>query len=77
MFYCYASFGTPLAKETIILSRFRDKYLLNNLLGKEFVKLYYNFSPTVANFIEKKEWARYYTRMALKPIVWIVKKIMN
>ena len=38
-----------------ILRDFRDKFLLNNSLGKGFVQAYYKYSPPIANFISKHD----------------------
>ncbi len=47
-----AAYGTPLAKEVRILSRFRNTYLLSNYLGQKLVSLYYKLSPPVAEYIK-------------------------
>jgi hypothetical protein len=50
-----------MAEEIGILREFRDKYLLTNPLGKGLLKLYYNVSPPMAEFITEHQ--------SLKPIV--------
>ena len=50
-FIATAAFGTSMAKEVEILCKFRDKYLLSNNPGRKFVKLYYKYSPPIANRI--------------------------
>lgn len=40
--------------EVLKLRLFRDKYLMNNLLGKEFVNVYYKFSPILVNKMNDK-----------------------
>ena len=34
-----------------ILRDFRDRFLLGNMAGKGFVRLYYTYSPPIADFI--------------------------
>ena len=56
-----------------ILRDFRDRYLLGNMAGKGFVRLYYTYSPPLADFIAKHE----IVRMGLLPIVglsWVALK---
>jgi len=62
-------------EELNILRIFRDKYLLTNKMGRFFVKAYYRFSPPVAYYISKRRWAAKTTVYALKPIVWVCKKV--
>jgi hypothetical protein len=69
-FIATASFGTPMAKEVIVLSKFRDKYLLTNNTGREFIKFYYKTSPPIAKYLEKRGWAKIVVRDILRPIIW-------
>ncbi|MCD5390664.1 hypothetical protein LR007_02215, partial [candidate division NPL-UPA2 bacterium] len=64
-----AAYGTPLAEEVEVLSRFRDRYLLTNELGQRFVTFYERHSPALAEFISEREWARRVVRIALWPLV--------
>jgi subtilisin family serine protease len=72
-----AAFGTPMAEEVEVLSRFRDRYLLTNELGRRFVSLYYRHSPTLAEFISEREWAKRLVRIALWPLVRVAKFIVG
>jgi hypothetical protein len=61
-----------------ILRRFRDNVLLNNSVGKAFVKLYYAHSPPIADVIAKHGTLRIAVRWALAPVVgvsWMALKI--
>lgn len=58
------------SKEVNILRRFRDKFLLNNSAGKLFVKLYYKFSPPVADFIRDRAVLKKIGRGILAPVVF-------
>jgi hypothetical protein len=51
----------------MLLEKFRDRFLLTNPVGEEFVKLYYAFSPPLADFIEKHETLRKVVRPSLLP----------
>ena len=72
-FIATACFGTTLAREVMVLSEFRDEYLVKNILGKAFVKTYYRASPSAAEFISDKPLLKSMVRMQLKP--WV--KIAN
>jgi hypothetical protein len=69
-----AVYGSSMAKEVVLLTTFRDKYLLTNKLGRVLVKLYYKVSPIAAKYIEKRAWARNVTREILRPVIWFVRK---
>lgn len=68
-FIATAAFGSPFERHVEILRRFRDQYLLTNGPGKEFVALYYRFSPPAAQFIVTHDYLRPLVRFALMPVV--------
>jgi len=70
-FIATACYGTPMAKDVIVLSKFRDAYLLTNATGRLFVKTYYKTSPPIADFIAKHPILKSTVRVCLKPLVWI------
>jgi len=72
-FIATAAYGTPMSGEVKVLSRFRDKHLLRNYYGKIFVKLYYKYSPKMANYLRQKESLKSIVRIMLKPLVNITK----
>jgi uncharacterized repeat protein (TIGR02543 family) len=72
-FIATAAFGSPLAEEVQVLRRFRDGYLMKNEAGRLFVKLYYRFSPPLAEFISRHKALRVITRYCLTPVVYGVK----
>jgi hypothetical protein len=71
-FIATAAFGSYLHPHVVALRDFRDKRLMTNPLGLEFVKLYYRYSPPVANLIRSHDSLRIITRTALAPVVLAV-----
>ena len=61
-----------------ILRDFRDRFLLGNTVGDSFVRLYYTYSPPIADFIAEHDSLRAMVRISLFPVVgvsWIALKI--
>ena len=52
-FIATAVYGTPMAEEIQVLRRYRDEFLLRNLLGKLIVDCYYSWSPPIARFLTR------------------------
>jgi len=72
---CYiatASLGSELENKTDLLRIFRDKYLLDNAVGKTFVTAYYKYSPPLADYIAERDWLRFLVRILLLPIIGLV-----
>ena len=77
-FIATAAYGSLMAPHVKILRNFRDRFLTNNILGKSFVNLYYQYSPPLASFITKHDNLRLIVRMTLFPIVgisWVALKL--
>lgn len=68
-FIATAAYGSSEEAHVRILRQFRDKKLLTNVLGREFVKLYYRYSPPVARYIAGRDVLRFLIRWSLKPAV--------
>ena len=72
-FIATAAYGTPTAKQIDVLREFRDVVLLKSTLGSQFVALYYQFSPPIADVIAGNEVLRTLVReLLVDPIVWVV-----
>ena len=73
-FIATAAYGSPLASEVIILSRYRDDVLLRSTPGAMFVALYYRASPAVAALIARAGFLRFVTRsLFLAPLLFLLK----
>ncbi len=68
-FIATAAYGTNMQSEVRYLRAFRDEYLLTNAAGQWFVKMYYRFSPSVAQTIRNSELLRSVVRGLLSPLV--------
>lgn len=68
-FIATAAFGSPLAGQVEILRQFRDKYLMNSDLGRQFVSWYYRNGPDAANYIKDKPLLKAAVRVALYPVI--------
>jgi hypothetical protein len=72
-FIATAAYGTPTAEQIDVLREFRDAVLLQSTVGSQFVALYYQFSPPVADFIAGNSFLRTLIReLLVDPIVWAV-----
>ncbi|MBI4845141.1 MAG: hypothetical protein HY810_01485 [Candidatus Omnitrophica bacterium] len=70
-FIATAAFGTKMAKDVRVLCEFRDRYLLTNALGKNFVSFYYRYSPPIAVYIAGHDRLKAVIRVFLKPLIWV------
>ena len=77
-FIATAAYGSAMSTEVKTFKRFRDEYLLTNELGKAFVSLYYRYSPTLADYIDKYPVVRKIVRIGLYPMLelskWLVEE---
>ncbi len=73
-FIATAAYGTPLHEDIDVLRDFRDEYLMPNTIGKEFVKVYYETSPPIADVIRENEGLRTVVREGLvEPLVHVTR----
>jgi hypothetical protein len=68
-FIATAAYGSALEPHVEILREFRDAYLMPTKLGRGFVKLYYEYSPALADVIKKHDSMRAMVRWGLTPVV--------
>ena len=68
-FIATAAYGSSMAPHVKLFREFRDRFLLHNKIGNLFVKLYYNYSPPIAEFIAKHANVRLIVRLSLLPLV--------
>ena len=76
-FIATAAYGSYFEPHVETLRIFRDKYLLTNTLGRQFVSFYYQNSPAFADKIATSDTARATIRVVLTPIVYIIKYPLN
>jgi len=57
-FIATASYGTEAHPRIDILREFRDRYLKKFYFGRIFIKIYYRFSPPIANYIAQSKSRR-------------------
>ncbi len=74
-FIATACYGTPMADEVNILRDFRDRYLMRNPVGREFIRFYNKYGPKAADFIRNKEPLKKIIRLCLRSFVWAIKTI--
>lgn len=72
-FIATAAYGSYLDPQVSVLRRFRDDIMLTNTAGQALVGLYYQYSPSLADFIREREALRTITRWALTPLIYSVK----
>jgi len=73
-FIATAAYGSPLAREVVLLQNFRDSHLSGNPLGEKFIRAYYRSSPYLARPISRNQALRRLTRCLLTPVIFLIKK---
>ncbi|MBW2571178.1 MAG: S8 family serine peptidase [Deltaproteobacteria bacterium] len=76
-FIATAAYGSSMAPHVKILREMRDRFLLTNRIGKQFLNFYTKYSPPAADFIAGHDHLRMFVRMSLFPLVgisWIALK---
>ena len=70
-FIATAAYGSLMEPHVRILRDFRDRFLTTSAIGKEFLNLYYRYSPPIAHFIKQHDTIRFMVRWSLLPFVGI------
>ncbi|MFY9941148.1 MAG: CFI-box-CTERM domain-containing protein [Desulfobacterales bacterium] len=73
-FIATAAYGSPLAREVVLLKTFRDDHLARRFCGRKFIQGYYRVSPFLARPIGRSTLLKLLTRWLLTPIVGLIKK---
>jgi len=68
-FIATAVYGSRTEAHVQLFREFRDRFLVNNPVGRAFVDFYYTYSPPLAQFIAKHDTLRNVARWALSPLV--------
>lgn len=70
-FIATAAYGSLMEPHVKILRDFRDRFLFDNAAGRRLVRLYYNHSPPIADFIAEHDSLRAMVRISLLPFVGV------
>jgi len=76
-FIATAAYGTNMEPDVRYLRAFRDEYLLTNAAGRWFVKMYYRYSPALADKIREHEYLRTTVRALLSPLVILSRRSVS
>lgn len=61
----------------IILRAFRNEILSSHFIGKSFVRLYYRWSPGLANRLQHHKWIKTALRAILPPFALCLKRVFS
>jgi uncharacterized delta-60 repeat protein len=68
-FVATAAYGSPLHPYVKLLRDFRDKYLIPKKLGRTLTRIYYRYSPPLADFMAKHKAMKFVVRVSLIPLI--------
>ncbi|CAK8713995.1 hypothetical protein GKODMF_05590 [Candidatus Electrothrix gigas] len=68
-FVATAAYGSIFHPAVAILRNFRDRFMLDNAVSRSLVRLYYCYSPPIADMIHNSTVLRPMTRILLMPII--------
>ena len=71
-FIATAAYGSYMHPQVYKLREFRDSFLMQTSVGRDFISLYYKYSPPIAAVIADNQFLRIITRLFLTPIVFAV-----
>lgn len=67
-FIATAAYGSKDQSQVVELRAFRDRVLMKSELGRDFVGLYYEYSPNIAEIVRRHDGARALVRALLDPL---------
>jgi hypothetical protein len=70
-FIATAAYGSRMEPQVQLLRTFRDRFLRTNAVGQAFLRFYYSYSPSAADFIGKHDGLRAAVRWCLLPCVGV------
>jgi len=76
-FIATAAYGSELDARVETFRQFRNKFLLTNKYGIQFVKFYYQHSPYFADKIKNNETLKTIVQYYLWPLLLVIQVIMN
>jgi len=76
-FIATAAYGSELAKEVQVLRGFRDERLCSTIFGRKLFQLYYQLSPSIAEYISEHRGAADIARVILRPIIAFARTAMR
>lgn len=68
-FIATSAFETPLCADVQILRFYRDHKMKRSSMGRYLIKKYYKFSPTIAEFLDRKTYLKPAVRAFLKLLI--------
>lgn len=71
-FIATAAYGSSLDSHVNSLRDFRDRFLMTNQTGRNFIAFYYRYSPPIAEYIAVRPWLRTIVRSLLTPLVYAI-----
>jgi hypothetical protein len=60
--------------KVMVLRNFRDDFLLNYFVGREFVKFYYKYSPSLVELLKDKRSINNIIKKSLNMIIKLIDK---
>ena len=73
-FIATVCFSNPYAQEVNTFRKYRDEVLTKSIFGRQFINVYYKFSPTIANFLYQRETLKKMAKTILVIIHKLIKK---